>query len=92
MWLEIAKLQAHACSWLDVNHCGFGFEVLIGMENFHEDRSKFREGSGGLEVTAMQADFGCANGDSCAQRALWSDLGGSIQRKSETAAVWVQGS
>jgi len=90
--LYVAKRQTHAQGWFDVDHRASGLEVLTFIENLHEDRREFGERSGSLEVTTVQADFFGANGDSGAGRALWSDLGGSVEQKSKTAAVLVHGS
>jgi hypothetical protein len=89
--LYIPKLHAHTQSRLDIDHRAFCLEVLIGIENFYEDRREFGKWSGRLEVTAMETDFCGANRDSGAGRVLWSDLGGSIEQESKTTAVLVHG-
>jgi hypothetical protein len=87
--IHLAKGEAHALGGFCVGYRGFGFEVLVGMENFYENGGLHGERGRSLGVTAEEAEFSDAGGKAGGGRIFRGDFCGSVERKPETAAVLV---
>jgi hypothetical protein len=67
--------------WADIKDYSFGFEGFTGVSNFQEHMVLFFEGGRGFEEAALQAQFGHTSGENRFGRAIRSDFGSCVERK-----------
>src|SRR5258705_13534158 len=89
MRFYLTKFQPHARCWLNVHHRRLGLKVFVRVEDFEHDLGLDTKGGGSFHVAPMRTHFYDACGNTSTGRVLWSDLGGSAEKKTQPTPVFI---